>query len=155
VVLVLLVVGVPVIATTTVNMIGFGALAVALLLYGGTQRLVFSGVGVAIVMLEIESAWNGDALALSIAAAAAGLALLAAFELRIWAEDLRRTASDQGAYRAHARQLAVGLGFIAAILGGLVLAARGYADGPTLGIVAGLAAFAVGGGVLWLAARVR
>jgi hypothetical protein len=154
-VLVLLTTVVPALILTTVNMLGFGLLATALLFYGNTRLLSVSAGGAAIVMLELESAWNKHPLALAIAASVAGLALLAAFELRTWSEELARTPSDRGAYYAQARLLATRLALIGLILAALVVAAHGFVHGPTLGIVAGVAVFAVGATVVWLAARVR
>jgi hypothetical protein len=107
------------------------------------------------VILELELAWSKHPLAIALAAALAGLALLAAFELRSWAEELASTPIERGAYRAQARRLATRLGLIGLVLAGLILASRGFAHGPLLGIAAALAALAVGGGLVWIAARVR
>src|SRR5207244_3935952 len=106
-----------------------------------------------IVLLELESTWNKDHLTIAIAAALSGIGLFAAFELRTWAEELARTPSDREAYRTKARELALRTGAIAAILAVLIVLAHGFAHGPLLGIVGGLAAIGLGVGALWLTAR--
>jgi hypothetical protein len=141
---------VPVALVTTTGMIALAVAVMGLLLYGGTRLPLVSGVGVLVLVLELETAWNKHHLAIQVAAALTGLALLAAFELRSWAEDLARTPSDREAYRAKARQLATQLAAIAAILAGLVVLAHGFGHGPVLGILGGLATIALGTGLVWL-----
>jgi hypothetical protein len=151
--LVVAVVVVPLIFATTINMIVLSLFAIVLMLYGGTNVLTATGIGVGIVFLELESAWNKHPLTIQIAAAVSGLALLAAFELRAWAEELARTPSDRVAYHAKARQLALRIGTIGAILAALVVLAHGFVHGPLLGLLGGLAAIGVGAGLVWLSVR--
>jgi hypothetical protein len=150
---VLLVAFVPMVAATTINTIGLAVLASALMLYGGTRLLLLTGAGFGVVLLELESAWNKHHLTIAIAAALCGLALLAAFELQTWAEELARTPSDREAYRTKARQLGLRIGTIAAVLAALIVVAHGFAHGPVLGIAGGLAALGLGIGAIWLSAR--
>jgi hypothetical protein len=152
-VLVVLVVLVPVLVTSTVNAIGLGVLALALFGIGRTERLPLSGLGVAVLAVELESAWNKHPLTLQIAAALAGLALLAAFELQSWRQQLAETGADRDAYYAQLRLLATRLGLVAGVLALLLLAARGVGDHAALGIAGGLAAIGLGTGLLWLVAR--
>jgi hypothetical protein len=143
---------VPALVSTTVNTIALAVGAAGLLLYGGTRLLPVSGAGVLLVLLELETVWNKQHLAVEIAAAASGLALLAAFELGSWSQQIAETPIDPGAYRAQARMLASSLGLVAVPLALLVLAARGIGHGPALGVAGGLAAVGVGVGLLRLAA---
>jgi hypothetical protein len=152
-VLALLVVAVPVIAETTVNMIGLGILAAALLAIGRTERLPATGLGVALVALELEGAWERHPLTVQIAAAVAGLALLAAFELSSWAQQLEQTGADRAAYRAQLRVLGERLAIVAALLAVLLAAPRAIGHHPALGIAGGVAVIALGAGLLWLVAR--
>jgi hypothetical protein len=135
------------------TMIPLAVAAIALLLYGGTRLPLVSGAGVLVLLLELETAWNKHHLAIQVAAALTGLALLAAFELRSWAEELARTPSDREAYRAKARQLGTQLAAVAVIVAGLLVLARGFGHGPVLGIVGGLATIALGTGLVWLSLR--
>jgi hypothetical protein len=154
VVLVLIVTFAPLAAATpTTNMIGFAVLASALMLYGGTRLLPATGAGVLVVFFELENAWNKHPLTIEIAAALAGLALLTAFELRTWAEELARVPADRVAYRAKATLLASRLGLIAAILAVLVVLAHGLVHGPIYGLFGGLGAIALGLALVWLSAR--
>jgi hypothetical protein len=141
------------IAMTTVNSLLLAVAATGLLLYGRTRLLPVSAAGVLVLLAELEAAWNKHHLTIEIAAALTGLALLAAFELRSWAEELAATPSDREAYRARARELALRLGAIAALLAVLILLGRGVVHGPALGILGGLGAVFVGAGLIWLAAR--
>jgi hypothetical protein len=152
-VLVVAVVLVPVLVSSTLNTLGLALGAAALLLYGGTRLLPVSGAGVLLVLLELETVWNRQHLTVEIAAAASGLALLAAFELRSWSEQLEETPADAGTYRMQSRALVSGLGIVAAASALLVLAARGVGHGPALGVAGGIAVLALGAGLLRLAAR--
>jgi hypothetical protein len=144
---------VPMILVPTTGTIGLALVVLALFLYGGTQRLAATGAGVLVVLLDLETAWQHQHLTIEIAAALSGLALLAAFELRSWAEDLARTPTDRDAYRAKARQLGTQLVAIAVVLAGLVVLAHGFGHGPLLGLLGGLTTIALGAGLVWLSAR--
>jgi hypothetical protein len=153
-VLAALVVVVPVLVVTTVNMIGLGLLALALFGFGRVERLPVAGAGVVVVAGELESAWHGNSLVLQIAAAVSGLALLAAFELASWSQQLASTGADRGAYRAQLRILVGRLGIVACVLALLVVAARGLVGHqPALGIAGGLGAIGLVAGLIWLTAR--
>jgi hypothetical protein len=152
-VLATLVVVVPVLVVTTVNMIGLGLLALALFGVGRIERLPVAGAGVIVVAGELESAWHGNSLVLQIAAAVCGLALLAAFELASWSQQLASTGADRGAYRAQLRILLGRLGIVAGLLALLVVAARGVGHQPALGIAAGVGAMGLVAGLIWLSAR--
>jgi hypothetical protein len=143
----------PLVAATTINMIALSFLGLALLLYGNTLRLPVTVAGVVVVLLELEAAWNKHPLTIQIAAAASGLALLAAFELRTWAEELARTPSDREAYQAKARSMAARFGIIAVVLAVLVALAHGFVHGPVLGLLGGFAAIGIGAGLVWLSVR--
>lgn len=151
--LVVVVVFVPLLVATTINTLGLALGAAALLLYGGTRLLPVTGVGVLLVLLELETVWNRQHLTVEIAAAVSGVALLAAFELRSWSQQLEETPADPAAYRTHARSLASGLALVGVASALLVLAARGVGHGPALGVAGGVAVLALGTGLLRLAAR--
>jgi hypothetical protein len=152
-VLVVLVAGVPALVATSFDTLGLALLAIALLLFGRTDRLPVSGAGIAVVVLEIESAWTGRPLALAIACAVAGVALLAAFELSSWAEQLAATGSDRDAHRAQARTLAREIGIVAILTAALVVLTQVTGHHAVLGILGGFAAVALGFGLLWLMRR--
>jgi hypothetical protein len=143
----------PVLVSTTVNTLALGVGAAALLLYGRTRLLPVSGAGLLLVLLELETVWNKHHLTVEIAAAASGVALLAAFELRSWSEQLAETPADPATYRAHLRTLVSRLGAVAAATALLVLVARGVGHGPAFGVAGGLAMLGLGVGLLRLAAR--
>lgn len=143
----------PALVSSTLNTFGLALGAAALLLYGGTRVLPASGAGVLLLLLELETVWNRQHLTVEIAAAASGLALVAAFELRSWSLQLAETPADPGTYRAHARALGSGLAVVGAASALLVLAARGVGHGPALGVAGGAAVLALCAGLLRLAAR--
>lgn len=149
----LLVVVVPVLAGTSTNTIGLGILALALFAYGRTERMPLAGAGVAVVALQLENAWGQEELTVAVAAALSGLALLAAYELESWAVQRATSASDRVANREQARALLERLGVVAAILAVLVAVTQAIGHHPVLGIVGGLAALGLGGGLLWLMRR--
>jgi hypothetical protein len=152
-VLVVLVVAVPVLVATSFDTLGLAILALALIGIGRTDRLAFTGAGLVPIVLAIESAWTARPLALAIACALAGVALLAAFELASWAEQLASTGSDREAHRAQARTLAREVGIVAVLTAALVGLTQATGHHSALGILGGLAAIAVGFGLLWLMRR--
>lgn len=151
--LVVLTAGVPALVATSFDTLGLAILAIVLLLVGRTDRLAFTGAGFVPVLLEIESAWSGRPLALAIACALAGVALLAAFELASWAEQLAATGSDRAAHRAQARTLAREIGIVAVLTAALVGLTQATGHHSVLGILGGLAAIGLGFGLLWLMRR--
>jgi hypothetical protein len=144
---------VPALVATSFDTLGLALLAIGLFAYGRTDRLAFSGAALVPIVLEIESAWTGRPLALAIACAVAGVALLAAFELSTWAEQLAATGSDRDAHRAQARTLAREIGIVAILTAALLLLTQVTGHHAVLGILGGLAAIGLGVGLLWLMRR--
>jgi hypothetical protein len=144
---------VPALVQTSVNTIALAALAIGLFAYGRTERLPVAAAGIVPVLLEIESAWSKEPLTVAIACAAAGVLLLAAFELASWSEQLAATGSDRDAHRAQARTLARELTIVAGLTAALVVVTQVTGHHSTFGIVGGVVAVALAGGLLWLMRR--
>jgi uncharacterized membrane protein len=144
---------VPALVATSVNTLGLAALAIGLFAYGRTERLPVAAAGIVPVLLEIETAWRGKPLTLAIACALAGVLLLAAFELASWSAQLSATGSDREAHRAQARTLVRELAVVAALTAVLVVATRVTGHHSVFGILGGVAAIGLGGGLLWLMRR--
>ena len=83
----------------------------------------------------------------------AGVLLLAAFELASWSEQLSATGSDRDAHRAQARTLARELTIVAGLTAALVVVTQVTGHHSTLGIVGGVVAIGLAGGLLWLMRR--
>jgi high-affinity Fe2+/Pb2+ permease len=134
-------------------MLVLAAVALGCFAVGRTERAPVTGIGVAAVALELENAWRGNHATIVLAAAASGVALLAAYELESWAVQLATSGTDLEASRAQRRELVRGLAVVTGVTALLAALALAIPHETFLGIVGGLAVIVVGVGVLWLMRR--
>jgi uncharacterized membrane protein len=144
---------VPALVETSVNTIGLAVLAIGLFAFGRTERLPIAAAGIVPVLLEIEAAWSNKPLTVAIACAVAGVLLLAAFELAGWSAQLSATGSDREAHRAQARTLVRELAIVAALTAVLLVLTQVTGHHSIFGILGGVVAIGLGGGLLWLMRR--
>ena len=116
---------------------------------------MLAAAGAGLVLVELEHVWGDDPRTLQAAAAACGVALLAASELRAWSRKLGEAAEDMDALRAHAAALGLRVAAIALVTAAFVALAHASVDATFVGIAGAAAAIALFAALLRLAHGLR